>query len=60
MDSSQLFKLYNLYGYNYLQMFQNTAIDILTEQTTKHTAYEFFSDRGRIKDELQRVIWLFY
>ena len=30
------------------------AIDILTEEATKYTAYEFFWDRGRIKDDFQR------
>jgi hypothetical protein len=40
---------------NYQQVFQNTAIDLLTEETTKFTANEFFWDRGTIKDDLQRV-----
>ena len=52
--------MYNEYGLNYQQLFQNTAIDILTEETTKYTAYEFFWDRGRIKDDFQRVIYFIF
>jgi hypothetical protein len=36
-------------------VFQNVAIDVLTEEATKYTAYEFFWDRGRIKDDFQTV-----
>jgi hypothetical protein len=39
----------------YHTVFQNVAIDVLTEEATKYTAYEFFWDRGRIKDDFQRV-----
>jgi hypothetical protein len=55
LDQSQLFTLYSQFGLNYQTIFQNIAVDILTEETTKYTAYEFFWDRGRIKDDFQRV-----
>lgn len=29
------------------------AIDILTEEATKYTAYDFFMNRGKIKDDFQ-------
>jgi hypothetical protein len=48
-----LFKLYNQFGPNYVKVFQNVAVDILTEEATKYTAYDFFMDRGRIKDDFQ-------
>jgi hypothetical protein len=56
----KLYDLYNKYGPYYSIVFQNVAIDILTEEATKYTAYEFFWDRGRIKDDFQRVIELLY
>jgi len=34
-------------------IFQNIAVDILTEEATKYTAYDFFMDRGKIKDDFQ-------
>ncbi len=36
-----------------MKVFQNVAVDILTEEATKYTAYDFFMDRGRIKDDFQ-------
>ncbi len=53
LQKDQLFKLFNKYGYKYEYVFQNIAIDLLTEEATKYTAYEFFWDRGRIKDDFQ-------
>jgi len=50
-----LVALYSRYGVNYQNVFQNIAIDILTEEATKYTAYEFFWDRGNIKDNFQGV-----
>ena len=35
----------------YLKIFQNMAIHLLTEEATKYTAYNFFMDRGKIKDK---------
>lgn len=55
LQQDNLFKLYNLYGPLYPIVFQNVAIDVLTEEATKYTAYEFFWDRGRIKDDFQLV-----
>jgi hypothetical protein len=43
------------YGEKYNYVFQNIAIDILTEEATKYTAYEFFWDRPKIKEDFQRV-----
>jgi len=55
----ELYKLYKKYGSNYNIIFQNIAIDLLTEEATKYTAYEFFWDRGRIKDDFQIVFIIF-
>jgi hypothetical protein len=55
LQQDNLYKLYNLYGAQYPLVFQNAAIDVLTEEATKYTAYEFFWDRGRIKDDFQTV-----
>jgi len=46
-----IYALYNKFGPKYHYVFQNVAIDILSEEATKYTAYEFFWDRGRIKDD---------
>jgi hypothetical protein len=51
LQPDKMYEMYNKYGANYQLLFQNIAIDILTEETTKYTAYEFFWDRGRIKDD---------
>ena len=56
LQHDKLFTLYNKYGPRYHIVFQNVAIDILTEEATKYTAYEFFWDRGRIKDDFQRKL----
>jgi len=36
---------------------QNIAIDVLTDEVTLFTAYDFFVDRGKIKDNLQLVFY---
>jgi regulator of protease activity HflC (stomatin/prohibitin superfamily) len=56
LQSENLFKLYNKYGETYQQVFQNVAIDVLTEEATGYTAYDFFMDRGRIKDDFQNSL----
>lgn len=56
LQVENLFKLYNNYGPKYQIVLQNVAIDILTEEATKYTAYEFFWDRGRIKDDFQKKL----
>jgi len=53
LQVENLFKLYNTYGPDYQIVFINIAVDALTEQATKYTAYEFFWDRGTIKDDFQ-------
>ncbi|MCQ2819670.1 MAG: hypothetical protein MJ252_20590 [archaeon] len=60
LQPENLYKLYTKYGLAYHQVFQNIAIDVLTEEATKFTAYEFFWDRGRIKDDFQTVNNIFY
>jgi hypothetical protein len=56
LQPENLFKLYNIYGDQYKLVFQNVAIDILTEEATKYTAYNFFMDRGKIKDDFQAML----
>jgi hypothetical protein len=56
LQHENLYKLFQKYGSIYNTVFQNVAIDVLTEEATKYTAYEFFWDRGRIKDDFQIVI----
>ncbi len=53
LQPENLFKLYNKYGDDYSLVFQNVAVDVLTEEATKYTAYDFFMDRGRIKEDFQ-------
>ena len=45
--------MYTQFGDKYSLIFQNIAVDILTEEATKYTAYDFFMDRGKIKDDFQ-------
>lgn len=47
--------MFNSYGENYHPVFQNMAVDILTEQTTNFTAYQFFNERALIKDKFEEV-----
>jgi hypothetical protein len=56
LQPEHLYDLYNEFGTKYTQVFQNVAIDILTEEATSYTAYDFFMDRGKIKDDFQTVI----
>ena len=53
LQPDKLYDLYNTYGPKYGNVFQNIAINILTEEATKYTAYNFFMDRGKIKDDFQ-------
>lgn len=55
LQQENLYKLYSLYGSKYQYILQNIAIDVLTDETTKWTAYDFFMARGKIKDSLQLV-----
>lgn len=55
LQPEKLYSLYHQYGSNYMQVFQNVAIDVLTEEATGYTAYDFFMDRGKIKDDFQKV-----
>lgn len=56
LQPEKIFDLFNKYGTKYHYVFQNVAIDILTEEATKYTAYEFFWDRGQIKDDFQNKL----
>lgn len=53
LQQEKIYKLYMKYGANYNYIFQNIAVHILTEEATKYTAYNFFMDRGKIKDDFQ-------
>jgi len=53
LQKDQIYNLYTKYGKNYNYIFQNIAIHSLTEEATKYTAYNFFMDRGKIKDDFQ-------
>ena len=54
LQPENIYKLYNKYGKDYKKIYQNMAIHLLTEEATKYTAYNFFMDRGIIKDDFQR------
>ena len=53
LQKDQIYKLYSKYGKYYNYIFQNIAVHTLTEEATKYTAYNFFMDRGKIKDDFQ-------
>ena len=54
MDT-KVYQLFQSYGQNYKEVFQNVAVDILTEETTAYTAYDFFWKRLIIKDDFETV-----
>ena len=54
LQPENIYQLYCKYGKDYPQIFQNIAIHLLTEEATKYTAYNFFMDRGIIKDDFQK------
>ena len=53
LQPDNLYKLYITFGPDYQKVFQNVAVDLLTEEATKYTAYDFFMDRGKIKNDFQ-------
>jgi len=53
LQPENLYKLFMLYGEHYQPVFSNIAVDLLTEEATKYTAYDFFMDRGKIKEDFQ-------
>jgi hypothetical protein len=55
VQKENIFRLYNKFGSKYNYVFENVAIDVLTEEATKYSAYEFFWDRARIKEDFQKV-----
>lgn len=56
LQPENLYKLYMRYGEGYNQIIQNVAIDVLTVEATRYTAYNFFMDRGTIKDDFQNSL----
>jgi len=52
----RVYDLFQAYGQNYQEVFQNVAIDILTEETTGYTAYDFFWKRLTIKDDFEKKL----
>ena len=56
LQPENLYKLYTKYGPKYHLVLENVAIDILTQEATKYTAYEFFWDRGRINDDFKNYL----
>ena len=56
LKKDKIYELYSKYGKNYDYIFQNIAVHILTEEATKYTAYNFFMDRGKIKDDFQKEL----
>jgi len=56
LQSENLFTLYNTFGPDYTKVFNNVAVDLLTEEATKYTAYDFFMDRGKIKSDFQEFL----
>ena len=56
LNKDKIYELYSKYGKNYDYIFQNIAVHILTEEATKYTAYNFFMDRGKIKDDFQKEL----
>lgn len=56
LQPENLYKLYMKYGEHYSHVIENVAIDVLTQQTTKYDAYNFFSEIGKIKDDFQKTL----
>ena len=56
LNKDKIYDLYTKYGSNYNYIFQNIAVHTLTEEATKYTAYNFFMDRGKIKDDFQKEL----
>lgn len=53
LQKENIFTLYKKFGSQFKTVLENTAVDILTEEATKYSAYEFFWDRGQIKEDFQ-------
>ena len=52
----RLYDLYITYGEGYPRIFQTESIDILTEITTKYTAYQFFYDRALVSNSMKDAL----
>lgn len=48
--------MYNQYGEHYQGIFQNIAVDVLTEETTNYDANDFFKQRMTIKDNFEKSL----
>ncbi len=54
----RLHDMYMKYGKNYEKIFIYSAVDVLTDMTTKFTAYKFFYDRQLIGDSMRSQLAL--
>ncbi|CAG9317718.1 unnamed protein product [Blepharisma stoltei] len=54
--SANLYDLYMNYELKYQYVIENIAIDTLTDQATKYTAYDFFMNRAKIGTEMQQAL----
>jgi len=52
----KLYEMYMKYGPHYEKIFVVTAVDVLTDMTTKFTAYKFFYDRQLIGDSMKKEL----
>lgn len=52
----KLYEMYMKYGEEYKKIFTVIAIDILTDMTTKFSAYKFFYDRQSIGDIMKKEL----
>lgn len=52
----KLYDLYMEFESQYRTIILNVAVDTLTDKATKYTAYNFFSDRARIGNEMQMAL----
>lgn len=56
----KVYGMYMKYGEHYERAFILTAVDILTDMTTKFTAYKFFYDRQSIGDTMKKELAKIY
>lgn len=56
LDPHHLFRLYSTFGDDYLRVFQRVGAHLITEMATNFTAYQFFNEKQRIADHMQRLV----
>lgn len=54
--SAKIYDLYMSYELDYQNVIENIAVDALTDQATKYTAYDFFMNRAKIGSEMQEAL----